>query len=212
MKFKEVYSMLINSSLTSEEFATSSSEFLTKKLGVNVEIMEQKGSPFESLKSEMDGIQEQEEEIYVVLKIDDCYVKFTGTCDSYGRNEWGGLPVEVVPEQYTATRYISINNNNTEPEQLTINSIWEKLKLAGVTRADLGLENVSWQKYDFGQVDTISSWGGEGEGSSIGVVYHFKDHNLYMRIDGNYQSHYGSDWDDDPYEVRPEQKTITVYE
>ena len=55
-------------------------------------------------------------------------------------------------------------------------------------------------------------WGGEGEGTSIGRVHHFPEIDLYLSIEGYYQSHWGSEWDNRPEEVRPKQKTITVYE
>lgn len=63
-----------------------------------------------------------------------------------------------------------------------------------------------------GQHKRVSRWGGEGEGENIGYVYHFSEHDVYLRIDGYYQSHYGSEWDNAPYEVRPKEKIIIVYE
>lgn len=58
----------------------------------------------------------------------------------------------------------------------------------------------------------ITSWGGEGKGDDIGAVLKFEDIDLYFRIDGYYASHYGADFDDKPYIVRPKEKIITVYE
>lgn len=93
---------------------------------------------------------------------------------------------------------------------MTAQEILNKIKELGISNSDF-----AWEYYDatpFGQIEKVKSWGGEDQGSDIGRVYHFKDHDVYLRIDGYYASHYGSDWDDDPYEVKPKEKTIVVYE
>lgn len=42
---------------------------------------------------------------------------------------------------------------------------------------------------------------------------HFPQHDVYIEFAGDYNSWSGTDWDGArPYEVRPVQKTITVYE
>ena len=43
-------------------------------------------------------------------------------------------------------------------------------------------------------------------------VYHFVDHDVYIRIDGWYESYNGAEFHEAPYEVKPIQKTITVFE
>ena len=43
------------------------------------------------------------------------------------------------------------------------------------------------------------------------VVVYFKKHDVYIKIDGYYTSYEGSTFDEDYYEAKPEQKTITVY-
>lgn len=58
----------------------------------------------------------------------------------------------------------------------------------------------------------VDEWGGEGQGEDIGSVHHFPEIDLYIRIDGYYASHYGSDWDNAPYVVRPIDKVVTFYE
>lgn len=67
-------------------------------------------------------------------------------------------------------------------------------------------------EFHLGEVEEVDSWGGEGEGNRIGHVYYFRNHDVYLRIDGFYASHYGSDWDEDPYIVRPQTRSIVVYE
>lgn len=57
--------------------------------------------------------------------------------------------------------------------------------------------------------------GGEGLWSNWNRVYYFKDHDVYIKVTGYYSSYNGTDFDegwDCCSEVRPEQKTITVYQ
>lgn len=59
--------------------------------------------------------------------------------------------------------------------------------------------------------------GGEGGGEDVERVYAIietsapKVHLKYIRLDGFYTSHHGTDWDEDPYEVFPHQVTRTEY-
>lgn len=57
--------------------------------------------------------------------------------------------------------------------------------------------------------------GGCDKGSHYERVYHFVDHDVYMKITGYYQSYDGVTFDgsfeDCATEVRPQQETITVY-
>ncbi len=54
--------------------------------------------------------------------------------------------------------------------------------------------------------------GALGDHDSYDVVYHFKDHDVYLEANGSYSSWDGTDWSDASfYEVRPQQKTVTVY-
>lgn len=54
--------------------------------------------------------------------------------------------------------------------------------------------------------------GATGDHNSYDVVYHFKDHNVYLEANGSYSSWDGTDWSDASfYEVRPQRKMITVY-
>lgn len=68
------------------------------------------------------------------------------------------------------------------------------------------------EEIHLGEVREVDSWGGEGEGDHIGYVYYFKNHDIYLRIDGFYTSHDGAYWDYEPYVVSPQEKTVTVYE
>lgn len=61
----------------------------------------------------------------------------------------------------------------------------------------------------------IDQYGGEGKGDTWYSVKYFPDHDIYIRVDGFYSSYNGTDfyngWDCCS-EVRPQKKTITVYE
>lgn len=68
---------------------------------------------------------------------------------------------------------------------------------------------------ELGEEIEIEQVGGEGEGSHWHSVKYFKDHDVYIKVTGYYSSYNGTDFDegwDCCSEVRPEQKTITVYQ
>lgn len=57
--------------------------------------------------------------------------------------------------------------------------------------------------------------GGCDRGSNWYSIKYFPELDLYIKVSGWYQSHYGTDfndWEDACKEVRPQEKTITVYE
>lgn len=60
----------------------------------------------------------------------------------------------------------------------------------------------------------VEDFGGMDMGSERYVVFSMTDETgtRYFRKDGFYQSHYGTDWDGEFREVKPVEKTITVYE
>jgi hypothetical protein len=59
----------------------------------------------------------------------------------------------------------------------------------------------------------VDQYGGEGEGERWYSVKYFKDHDVYIKTNGFYSSYNGTDFDYGyGYEVKPVQKTITVYE
>lgn len=66
-----------------------------------------------------------------------------------------------------------------------------------------------------GEMNVVASYGGEGKGEDWWKVFHFVDHDVYIRIDGYYQSYDGVNFYDGwdcCKEVKPVEKTITVYE
>lgn len=84
---------------------------------------------------------------------------------------------------------------------------------------ELTVENFAYEDYDskelgLGEIEEIHQQGGEGEGSHWESVKYFKDHNIYIKVTGFYSSYNGTDFDgwSDCSEVKPIEKTITVYE
>lgn len=66
-----------------------------------------------------------------------------------------------------------------------------------------------------GTVEEVDSYGGEDCGSTYYSIKHFKDHDVYIKVSGWYQSHYGTDfgdWEEACQEVKPKVKQVTVYE
>lgn len=64
-----------------------------------------------------------------------------------------------------------------------------------------------------GRVVEVEQHGGEDQGSYWYSVKHFIDHDVYIKITGYYSSYNGTDfYDGYGCEVRPTEKTITVFE
>jgi len=63
--------------------------------------------------------------------------------------------------------------------------------------------------------EEVAQYGGEGKGNTWYSVKYFPDLNIYIKVNGYYQSYNGTEfyegWDSCS-QVRPTQKTITVYE
>lgn len=78
----------------------------------------------------------------------------------------------------------------------------------------------AWESYDrealgLGEIIEVHQEGGEGEGDHWESVKYFKDHDVYIKATGHYQSHNGTDfygWGETLSEVKPKEKTIIVYE
>lgn len=97
-------------------------------------------------------------------------------------------------------------------KKLTSEEIISKIKEAGIK-----VRTFAWGDFNspegVGEFKEVKQYGGEGQGDTWYSVKYFKDHDVYIRTEGYYQSHYGTDFH---YgygeEVKPVQKTITVYE
>jgi len=66
-----------------------------------------------------------------------------------------------------------------------------------------------------GPIENVDRKGGEGEGEEWYTVFYFPKHDVYLKCDGFYESYNGTEfyngWDD-CFEVKPQEKTITVYQ
>jgi hypothetical protein len=86
-----------------------------------------------------------------------------------------------------------------------------------VIESKLSVDEFGYGDFDFdelglGKITTVDHYGGEGKGEEYWTVYHFKDHDVYIRIDGFYSSYCGVEfYDGYGYEVRPIEKTIIIY-
>ena len=68
---------------------------------------------------------------------------------------------------------------------------------------------------ELGPVTEVEQVGGEDEGTTWYAVWYFENHDVYIRVDGYYSSYEGTDFYDGwdcCSNVRPKEKTITVYE
>ena len=80
---------------------------------------------------------------------------------------------------------------------------------------EISIEEFAYGDFDceeLGEWTEVESYGGEDQGSQWYSVKYFKDHDIYVRTDGYYQSHYGTDFDDYGRIVSLKQKTVQVYE
>lgn len=121
----------------------------------------------------------------------------------------------------------------TEKKKLTFDEIEKKLNDLEVTPSMLDGEDSDDDYDDDGEepgedddLDTTelvekylgkfkevhSHGGGEGGGEYVERIYHFIDHDVYVRTTGGYYSHHGIEWDDDFEEVFPRKTIVTVYE
>ena len=96
-------------------------------------------------------------------------------------------------------------------EKLTAEQILEVVA-DKLSENEFGDQDFDFDSLELGEIKVVDEYGGEGQGDEYWVVYHFVEHDIYIRVDGWYSSYEGSEFEDYGYEVRPTEKTITVYE
>ena len=99
--------------------------------------------------------------------------------------------------------------------KLTGKEIIKKLEKSGITVDEFAFEDYDPQTLELGDIKEIEQVGGEGEGDHWHSVKFFKDHDVYLKVTGWYTSHNGTDfesWKSSVKEVKPKEKTITIYE
>jgi hypothetical protein len=97
-----------------------------------------------------------------------------------------------------------------------INNKWEEGKVEEYNNlpSEYDIIRNLWKEKNGLNWKEIEQQGGEDEGSNWYSIKYFKDHDIYIKVSGWYQSHHGTDFNgwEDCREVKPQQKTITVYE
>jgi len=213
MTFNEFLLLLSREGITAEDIAHEKVEWEALPGVGMVTMVQEKENAFTEYVSDCDGISGYEEVIFKVYHAadHDFYFKLEGIDDSYGESHWKKFPYQVQPVTKEITEYISLQSE-VAGGKYTAEQILLQLKLKGISNEDLGRQDVDWEETGLGTVALAEEHGGyEGQGEDCHKVYYFKDHEVYLRIDGFYASYEGSEWDNDPYEVRPQQKQITVY-
>jgi hypothetical protein len=220
MDFKEFLVLLSDNNITSENIANGNVDWDADNFPQGIsKIAEDEGKIPKDVMKDIDGIQGYEDEISKTyhVKDHDFYFRIDGISDSYGYDEWKSMPYQVFPHKKEVFVY---TKEDQEPEQeqpntikrLSFKEIFAFIQQNEISNSDIGYDDVIWDDKGLGEVVMIDKFGGEGQGDHAHKVFWFKDHNVYMKIDGFYSSGNGTDWDDDPYEVKPQQKKITVYE
>jgi len=119
------------------------------------------------------------------------------TEDNFAYNEWLEIRednnIDVEPLEWNWNDKSKTYDDYEKAKEIKIKEIFDKLGL--------------------GQVEEVAQYGGEGKGDTWYSVKYFKDHDVYIRIDGFYTSHNGTDfYDGYGVEVKPKEKVITVFE
>lgn len=100
-------------------------------------------------------------------------------------------------------------------QQLSFSEIMDIVKSKVDSVSDFAYEDFDKDKLELGPIKNVNHYGGEGQGEKWYVVFHFVDHDIYIRVDGFYSSYNGTDfyggWGDCK-EVTPKTKTLVVYE
>lgn len=114
--------------------------------------------------------------------------------------------LEIVEKNYSESSFAY--NEWTELEEDSELELTEEEEALSYSEQ----EKVILQKLGLGEVEEVDHYGGEGQGDTWYSVKHFKDHDVYIRIDGYYSSYNGTDfYEGYGREVRPKEKVITVF-
>jgi len=152
----------------------------------------------------------------------DQYVTFSGYYSSYSGHElesWDFVrPVEktvIVYEPVEAFKKLSFveikkiidsdlfDKYECGPEQWMCNDVYDSL--VNVEPSELKFE---WEK--LGDYKLVQPHGGEGQGDDYYAVYHFIDHDVYIKFKGYYSSYEGFEYQN-MCEVFPQEVTITKF-
>lgn len=99
-------------------------------------------------------------------------------------------------------------DNDNGPNMYFNDEIYDSTNIVQYKGSDL--EFVEKIK-ELGPVKNVGSYGGEGRGDEYWEVYHFINHDVYIKFDGFYQSYEGSEYEE-MFEVKPVEVTKTEYQ
>jgi hypothetical protein len=198
MKYKEIITELLDQGISVKDFAFNNFINPLPNVGEWTEIKQEggegEGDHWHSIK---------------YFKDHDVYIMTIGHYSSYyGIDFSDGYGAQVTPVKVETIDYQPI-------QTMSYKEIIIELKQQNVSVEEFALEYVD-DIPEIGPWEKIHKYGGEGKGETWFVVYYFERHDVYIRIDGYYSSYDGvsfnNSWEDDAKEVKPQEKTITVYE
>jgi hypothetical protein len=99
-------------------------------------------------------------------------------------------------------------------EKMNFNEIMSVLKDKIHSVNEFAYEDYNSEELGLGEIKEVSQVGGSDQGSHWQSVKYFSDHDIYICVTGWYSSYNGADFYDEwdcCSEVRPQEKTITVY-
>lgn len=114
------------------------------------------------------------------------------------------LEAQKVRKEFTNKHLINYEWDSEENKKIYYNLPNEYEIIKELSRKKYGL---NWTE--------VEQYGGEDKGSTWYSVKYFPDHDVYLRVDGYYESYNGIEFYDGwncVKEVKPQQKTIVVYE
>lgn len=141
----------------------------------------------------------------IYFKDHDVYICVEGNYRSFQGTEVDNI-YEVEPKKVVVTEF-------TKKENIikTFADIQAALDKADVSKDEFA--DGDFEEDIAGPFKRVFRQGGEGKGEDWSVVYHFTDHDVYIRLDGYYTSYTGVDFSDyEMYEVKPNERTVTFYE
>lgn len=114
-------------------------------------------------------------------------------------------------EKLTSDEIISIINSDEFSENKHGPEYWMYEDVYSHS-CDIGDKDLKFKaSFDkLGEFTCVDTYGGEGKGEEYWAIYYFKDHDVYIKFDGWYQSYHGAEFSN-AFEVRPQEVTRTEY-
>lgn len=123
----------------------------------------------------------------------------------------------IVPDDFKASPEVqSMWEKNRDAWEAYVKSKYTDEKNLAIYQETSGSADERDEEYrnllGLGEIEEVHLVGDrEGGGDYSCKVFHFKQHNVYIKIEGYYSSYNGTDWNDNLYEVVPQEKKIIVY-